>query len=149
LRLDPRVRLALYGVVAALFVTGAVWLVADQLKDTASSEAWQQLAATLLMCHGGAAMAMLMFLGALIPLHVVRAWRARKNRVTGTLMASLDAVLVATAFGLYYVASPTLRPWMSGLHIGFGLAMPLLFLVHVVTGRRRSAAANAIESQSS
>lgn len=149
MRLDPRVRLALYGVVAALFVTGAVWLVADQLKDTASSEAWQQLAATLLMCHGGAAMAMLMFLGALIPLHVVRAWRARKNRVTGTLMASLDAVLVATAFGLYYVASPTLRPWMSGLHIGFGLAMPLLFLVHVVTGRRRSAAANAIESQSS
>jgi hypothetical protein len=135
-RLDPPFRFAIYSAFAVLFVTGAAWLVADQLKETSRGEIWQQAAATLLMIHGGTAMLTLMLLGALFPLHIGRAWRARKNRATGIIMLAFNAVLIATAFGLYYVGSETLRPWASDLHIGFGLAMPLLLLVHIKTGRK-------------
>ena len=136
-RLEPPFRFAIYIAFAVLFASGAAWLVADQLKETSNGEIWQQSAAYLLMVHGGAAMVTLMLLGALFPLHIGRAWRARKNRASGIVMLAFNAVLIASAFGLYYLASEILRPWASDLHIGFGLAMPLLFLAHVTAGRRK------------
>jgi len=136
LRLDPRFRFSIYGAFAVLFVTGVGWLLADRMKDASSGEGWQLTAAYLLMLHGGAAMAMLMMLGALVPLHVRRGWRRRRNRTTGILMVAGNGVLILTAFGLYYLGSDMLRPWTSGIHIGIGLAVPLLFVVHVLVGRR-------------
>jgi hypothetical protein len=136
-RLDPPFRYAVYGAFAVLFASGAAWLVADRMKENSEAEIWQESAATLLMLHGGTAMLSLMLLGALIPVHIWRAWRAKKNRTTGIVMVACNAVLIATAFGLYYLSSEALRPWSSDVHIGFGLAVPLLMLVHVRAGRRQ------------
>jgi len=136
-RLEPPFRFAIYIAFAVLFASGAAWLVANRLKETSNGETWQQAAAYLLMVHGGAAMLTLMLLGALFPLHIGRAWRAKKNRATGIVML-FNAVLIATAFGLYYLASEILRPWASGVHIAFGLSLPLLFFVHIKTGRERA-----------
>ncbi len=137
MRIDPQFRWALYVACAVLFVTGAGWLVADAWKE--SADAWQEVAANLLMVHGGAAMVALMLLGALVPLHLRRGWRAKKNRMTGTLMAAANVVLIVTAFGLYYFGSDTVRPWTSRIHYGVGLALPILGLVHVLWGRRVTA----------
>jgi len=136
-RLDLPFRFAIYFAFATLFASGAAWLGADQMKESANGEIWQQAAAYLLKVHGGAAMLTVMLLG-VFPLHIGRAWRAKKNRATGIVMLACNAVLIATAFGLYYLASETLRPWASDLHIAFGLAIPLLFLAHVKAGRRRN-----------
>ena len=137
-RLDLPFRYAIYAAFAVLFASGAAWLVATQLKDTPDGDFWQQASSSLLMLHGGAAMLTLMLLGALFPLHIGRAWRARKNRTTGSVMVACNAALIATAFGLYYLGSEEIRPWASDIHIGFGLALPLLFLTHVKAGRKRS-----------
>ena len=134
MRLKPAFRFALYAAFAVLFVSGAAWLVADRLKE--SSELAQEAAADLLMVHGGAAMVALLLLGALVPLHVQRGWRAARNRIAGAAMVTFNSVLVVTAFGLYYAGSETLRPWMSDVHLWVGLAFPLLLLIHVVLGRR-------------
>ena len=134
--LDPRFRLALYGAFAVLFVTGAVWLVADQMKNSAEGETWQSISASLLMVHGGIAMVALVLLGALFPVHVRLGWRNRRNRVTGPTMIGLNAVLIITAFGLYYFGSENLRPWTSNIHIAVGFALPAMTLVHVLRGRR-------------
>jgi len=112
LRLEPSYRWTVYAVVVALFVTGAAWLIADALKECPDSDAWQEIGANLLMIHGAAAMAMLMVLGALFPLHVRRGWRARKNRVSGGAMMILNGLLIVTAFGLYYAGSDLVRPWL-------------------------------------
>ena len=138
LRLNPGFRIGLYADFALLFVTGAGWLVANWLKDGSGDDMWQESAAYLLMLHGGAAMAILMLLGALAPLHVERAWRSRRNRLTGTTMVASNAALIATAFGLYYLGAETFRSWASDLHIGIGLVLPVLLLVHVVVGKRIS-----------
>jgi cation transport ATPase len=135
-RLDPRFRASLYAVFALLTVTGVVWLLADWRKDPLAPDLWQEIAPLMLMLHGGAAMAALMLLGALVPLHVRRAWRSGRNRLTGPTMVAVNAVLIATAFGLYYAGSDTLRPWISDLHIVVGIVLPLALLVHVWRGRR-------------
>jgi hypothetical protein len=122
----------------SLFITGSAWLVADQLKNTSSGDGWQETAAYQLMIHGGAAMVTLMLLGAMVPMHVRGGWRNRKNRVTGTAMLSANAVLILTAFGLYYLGSDTFRSWVSGVHISVGLFLPILSLLHIFAGRRSS-----------
>ncbi len=136
LRLNRFFRFAVYTAFATLFVTGAAWLWADAMKDSTDGELWQARAANLLMVHGGAAMVALLFLGALFPLHVQRAWRARKNRMTGIVMGAAALVLIVTSFGLYYSASDTIRSWTSDVHIGFGLAWPALLVCHIWRGRR-------------
>ena len=71
-----------------------MWLLADQLKELASGEFWQEATANLLMVHGGAAMVTLLLLGALFPSHVARAWRSRLNprlgRDNGPLQCRAD-----------------------------------------------------------
>lgn len=136
MRLKSSFRYAIYAAFAVLFLTGAGWFAADWQKDVSSDEIWQQIAANMLMVHGGVAMLALMLLGALIPMHLLRAWRARKNRVTGSVVATVNAVLIVTAFGLYYLGSEMLRPWMSWIHIGAGLSLAVMFPLHIVRGRR-------------
>ena len=138
MRLDPRFRLALYAALACLLVTGAGWLAADRMMRHSSSpiEAWQTASAILLMLHGGLAMATLMLLGALFPLHMQRSWRSGRNRPTAAAMVAFNGTLVVTSFGLYYAGSETIRPWMSGIHTALGLLLPVLVLVHVAVGRR-------------
>jgi hypothetical protein len=137
-RLDPLFRAALYAAFGVLAVTGGLWLFADWHKDPSAPDGWHDMAASLLMIHGGAAMATLLLLGALIPLHVRRAWRSRRNRLTGPVMVGVNTLLIATAFGLYYAGSETLRPWISDAHWAVGLALPALLLAHVWLGRRSS-----------
>jgi hypothetical protein len=138
LRLDLYFRRTLYAVFAALFLTGLGWLWADRMKEAAAGDAWQKFAANLLMLHGGGAMLALMLLGALVPLHVQRGWRSHRNRLTGVAMLTFNGVLIATSFGLYYAGAEALRSWLGDVHIGVGLGLPVLFLIHILVGRRSS-----------
>jgi len=136
LRLEPGLRFCTYAVFATLLATGLVWLVADQLKASEGGELWQAIAANTLMLHGIAAMAGLILLGAMIPMHLRRSWRAGKNRISGAVMVAANAVLVITACGLYYAGSELLRTFVVDVHIAVGLALPALVAAHIVLGRR-------------
>jgi Na+-translocating ferredoxin:NAD+ oxidoreductase RnfE subunit len=142
MRLKSAFRVALYGTFALLFVSGVVWLLADKMKydAEADTEMWQQASSFLLTLHGGAAMVTLMLLGALGPMHVQR---ARTNRTTGIASITLYGLLIATAFGLYYLGSEAVRPWISYLHIAFGLAVPAVIVAHVMVGRASTATKKA------
>ena len=137
MRLKNTFRFALYGIVSLLFASGALWIYADQMKNNSepNTETWQQAAAFLLSLHGGAAMITLLLLGALGPMHVQRAWRAKKNRATGIASLAMYGLLISTAFGLYYIGSEALRPWISTIHIAFGLAVPVVVAAHIMVGR--------------
>jgi hypothetical protein len=135
LQLEPGLRFWSYAVFATLVTTGTIWLVADLLKDP-EGEIWQMIAANMLMLHGMTAMIALILIGVMIPLHVLRSWRAGKNRISGAVMIGANAVLVATAWGLYYAGSDLLRTVVADVHIAVGLALPVLAIAHVVLGRR-------------
>jgi hypothetical protein len=59
--------------------------------------------------------------------------RIAQNAETGQIGERPGSYLVNVG----YLASEILRPWASDLHVAFGLAVPLLFLAHVKTGRKR------------
>lgn len=129
MRLSRRFRWGFYAAFGTLLTSGCIWLALDQLALAPEARTW------LLMVHGGTAMLALLLLGALGPIHVRAAWGRGTNRATGIAMLALNGVLIATAFGLYYVGSEVVRNWTSVLHIGLGLGLPAVLLAHVARGR--------------
>ncbi len=136
MRLESGLRLGNYAVVATLTATGVIWLIADMLKASEDGELWQLIGANMLMLHGLGAMIALILLGAMIPMHLRRFWRAGKNRITGAAMVGTNAALMITAWGLYYAGSESLRTFVADVHIAVGIALPALVATHVVLGRR-------------
>src|SRR5215472_17660162 len=86
--------------------------------------------------HGAAAMAILVLVGMLLTGHVRSAWRARRNRANGSLFLGAFGILTITGYGLYYAGAESLRSWTSWIHLGLGLALPLLLILHIWLGKR-------------
>ena len=134
MRLDWRLRWAIYLDFTVLFATGAIIWGADPIRAWSGLEG---LTPVSLMIHGGFAMLALLAIGALIPIHALRGWRARRNRISGVTIAAVNAALVATAFGLYYLGGELARAWASTLHLWIGFALPVVVAWHVWRGRRQ------------
>lgn len=137
-RLPRWQRRAVYGAVGLLVVSGLLWLAAHYFMRPVGEfgavihplEPWS------MKLHGAAAMASLWLLGALLQVHIRRALLARRNLLAGWSMIAVFAALVVTGYALYYIAGEDSRPWWSTSHWLLGLLLPVLLLVHVVTGRR-------------
>jgi hypothetical protein len=127
-------RYSLYAVLALLFLSGAAWVYWNYL--VASPGDFETAAKSLaLKVHGAGAMAILVLIGMLLTSHVRFAWRARRNRGNGSLFLSAFAVLTVTGYGLYYAGGESLRVWTSWIHLGVGLALPLLLVLHIWLGK--------------
>jgi cation transport ATPase len=135
IRLKRLQRYFLYAVLALLFLSGVAWtywtyLAASPGDFETTGKAWA------MKIHGAGAMAVLVLIGMLLSAHVRFAWRARRNRANGSVFLSVFAVLTITGYGLYYAGDERLRAWTSWIHLGIGVALPILLLVHIFLGRR-------------
>ena len=141
LRIERWHRRSIYASIAALLLSGAAWLLAHYFfritgpfgESASPVEPWA------MKLHGATAMVMLFFLGSLMNAHIRRAIKAGRNQATGWGMIGTMVLLIVSAFGLYYIAGDSDRPAWSMLHWVLGLACGLLFILHVVIGRRRPA----------
>jgi hypothetical protein len=137
LRLERWQRRALYLTVILLTASGLLWLGAHYFlrpvtefgESVSPAEPWA------MKLHGAATMALLFLLGSLLNGHIRRALRIRRNLTSGWAMVAALAVLVATGYGLYYLAGEHSRPLWSLAHwiigIGFACGLPL----HIAIGR--------------
>lgn len=139
LRLSSRHRRWFYATTAVLFLSGAGWLASHAWNwRTFDEGAPNAVEPWLLKLHGAAAMATLVILGTLVPLHIRRGWVSRINRPTGAIMVGLAMLLVATGYGLYYAGGEAFRDFVAWVHDAIGLAAPLLLVWHIQSGRRRA-----------
>jgi hypothetical protein len=139
LRLERWHRRSIYACFAALTISGALWLVARYFMRPINQfgESIHPLEPLAMKFHGGAAMVMLFFLGSLMNAHIRRAIKARHNLGTGWSMIVTMLVLIASGFGLYYIAGEGDRSIWSLLHWLIGLGSTALFVVHVALGRTK------------
>lgn len=131
-------RRSVYATGILLLLSGAAWLVLHYFLRPASEfgESVNPLEPWTMKLHGAAAMASLFFAGSLLHMHVRRALRAGRNTVTGWAMIATLSILALTGYGLYYVAGESDRPLWSLLHWSVGFAVAVLFVAHVLVGRR-------------
>lgn len=137
LRVERWNRRSMYASVLLLLLSGAVWLIARHFLRPASQfgETIHPLEPWTMKIHGAGAMALLFFLGSLMNSHIRRAVKARRNLASGWAMILTMAVLVITAFGLYYLADEANRPIWSAIHWVVGLGLAGLIVAHVLIGR--------------
>lgn len=128
---------AVYTTVALVFFSGAAWAwlhhfghrIGEFGQTGHPLELWMQ------KLHGAAAMLALVLLGTLLPSHIQRAWRARRNLRTGISLFVIFAFLIGTGYALYYSGNECFRAWMSWSHLWVGLALPLIVALHVWRGK--------------
>jgi hypothetical protein len=127
-------------VLALLFFSGAAWAWFNYFltaEDVAAAKAWA------MKIHGAAAMATLVLIGTILTAHVRFAWRAKRNRGNGVLFLSTFGILTVTGYGLYYAGGERLWAWTSWIHLGVGLVVPILLVVHILLGKRTRAPSRA------
>lgn len=137
MRLNQRHERWLYMIGVLTFVSGLGWL-ADHYLFAGSADfgdAHAALEPWWLRLHGAAAMAGLVVLGSLLPGHIARAWRLRRNHRSGLLMLSLVVLLVVTGYGLYYAGDEETRPWISVVHWLAGMLAAAGLVLHVRLGK--------------
>jgi hypothetical protein len=140
-RLSRRHQAWIYGAGGVLFASGVLWLAlhyvwapSDEFGAGRSPlEAW------CLRIHGLATMLVLAAVGALVPIHIGRAWGMRRNRRSGGTMVGLFVTLALSGYMLYYAGDETLRPYISAIHWAVGLVGFPVLVWHVVSGRRLAA----------
>jgi hypothetical protein len=83
-----------------------------------------------LVAHGALAFASLWLMGFLWGAHVVKGWRLRRHRKTGSVLLAIMILLIASGYLLYYLPSDDLRGPTGVIHWVIGLMMPLALLAH-------------------
>jgi len=136
----------LYALGGALLLSGLGWITAHYLLAGNGfvagfefegvphpSELWW------LRLHGASMIGFLVAFGALLPGHVGRGWRGRRNRHSGIFMLAAVAALALSGYGLYYLGDEATRPWISAIHWMIGIAAGAGLVYHSVSIRRKSA----------
>ena len=138
IQLSKRHRWWLGSVGASLFLSGGLWLLLGWLleRGVGFTDYLRLFQSGLLKLHGAAAMALLVALGILIPTHIVRGWRARRNRTSGVVFLVAIGLLIVTGYGLYYFGSEYGRLVVRWIHLTVGFALPLFLVGHIWTGRK-------------
>ena len=133
---------AVYGATAALAVSGIIWLVLHYFLAVPGEFGPQihPLEPWMLRLHGAAAMAGLIIYGSLLPVHIRRAWSARRNIVLGIALVAFMLLLTVTGYLLYYAGDENTRPVISAAHWLLGLAVPAVLVWHIVSGRMQTRA---------
>lgn len=123
---------------AALFATGALWLVFHYFlrQHGEFGETPHPLEVWWLRLHGACAMLVLIVTGSLLPIHVRRGWHQRKNLLAGTVVVAILMLLIASGYALYYYGGEEARPLISALHWIVGLGAPVALIWHIARGRR-------------
>ena len=134
MRLALSLRLWLYASAVLLWASGTAWLFAHYFQSARSYPAG--LAAASMKIHGAAAMLLLVLAGVVVALHAPGAWRERKNRGSGLVMAAALIGLAVTGYLLYYAGGETARSLASVGHWLPGLVLPVIGLWHGLAGRR-------------
>ena len=135
---SPRLRNTFHVVFGLLFLSGAAWWALHRWGQVGGEfgprphplEPW------LIRLHGGTAMAVLVLLGLLLPVHVRRAWLVARNRVSGSVMLVLCLLLALSGWALYYAGGEATRAAAGRVHVVIGLTLPVFLLAHIAFGRR-------------
>jgi hypothetical protein len=139
-RIGTPARRALYATIAALTGSGIWWLAvhyaASVLAGTRDDFSRLAQEALALKVHGAAAFVTLFALGAMSAYHVRRGWALKRNRIMGSVLIAEFALLVASGYALYYLASDNSHAAISVLHWALGLVLAPMLILHIVTGRR-------------
>ena len=91
---------------------------------------------SILIAHGVTAYLFVVLFGAVMPVHIKSGWKSKRNRISGSLMIAVMALLLVSGLILYYGVDT--REAALWVHWVIGCGLVLLFPAHYLLGRRTS-----------
>ena len=139
-KLNQSLHCTLIGSSAALWITGAVWLILHNFAQVEGEFGIvpHLLEPVMLQLHGFVLIPALLSFGGILFGHIGNGWNYRKNKISGVIMLAALILLIGTGYVLYYTGSDIMRQASSLAHWITGLAAPLVFLKHSVKRVNRS-----------
>ena len=134
-RLGLYFRLLVYAGVLAVAISGICWillglgLTTDDFTNP--RHLWRH---RLLVSHGVAAYCLLWLVGSLFPRHQRGAWRARRNRASGSTLTIMLLILALGGLTLYYPPNEDWRNAISISHQILGVILVLALPLHAWLG---------------
>jgi hypothetical protein len=89
---------------------------------------------SILLVHGFASYFFVLLFGAVIPTHIKAGWKSKRNKISGSLMVLVMALLLLSGLFLYY--GDETRDAALWVHWVIGVGLVLLFPFHFISGRR-------------
>lgn len=89
----------------------------------------------LLKFHGGAAFFMMITYGYLLASHAPAGLQSKRERGLGISLLSVQALLIISAYYLYYGADADRRILVAWTHFSLGVAFPFIVILHIFIGR--------------
>ena len=131
---------SIYILSAIVFLSGMLWLYFYYFVRIEGEYGLQihPLQHTSLVVHGTSALFLLIGLGTVIPIHVVKSWKIKRNRKSGGFFLALFALLIVTGIGLYYLGGEFIRNVTSILHWVVGISFPLVLAAHIYLGKKKN-----------
>ncbi|MDD2701091.1 MAG: hypothetical protein PHH36_07605 [Sideroxydans sp.] len=135
-RLSPAARRTVLLCSIVVIASGIAWMVLGGLVDEQNySDPLHTLRHRMLVLHGVAAYVLVWMAGRLSNLHQQGNWRAHRNRGNGLLLTAVLALLAVSGLCLYYPPHEDWHETISRLHQGLGIALTLLFPLHLLVAR--------------
>jgi len=130
--LSRRRRWALYIIGSGIWLTGGVWLLFHYflVKQGEFGPTTNPFEPWWLKLHGAFAFAGVWLFGLLWGIHIAKLWPGKRKRWSGGILTAVFFVLILSGYLLYYVGDDRIRPLISAVHWGIGLACPIFFVWH-------------------
>ena len=137
IRLSKVHELIIYLIAVIVITSGFLWLYFDFFirVETEFSLLVHPLQNTFLILHGTSSIFFLIALGSVLPIHVLKAWKTKNNRLSGGFFLLLFTILIFTGIGLYYSGVEENRQFLSILHWVIGILFPVFFVIHIYFGK--------------
>ena len=137
IRLSKIHELIIYLIAVIVIISGFLWLYFDFFirVETEFSLLVHPLQNTFLILHGTSSIFFLIALGSVLPIHVLKAWKTKNNRLSGGFFLLLFTILILTGIGLYYSGVEENRQFLSILHWVIGILFPVFFVIHIYFGK--------------
>ena len=137
IRLNKVHEFIIYLISVIVVISGFLWLYFDFFirVETEFSLQVHPLQNTFLILHGSSSMIFLIALGSVLPIHVLKAWKTKNNRLSGGFFLLLFTILILTGIGLFYSAVEDNRRILSVLHWVIGILFPIFFVIHIYFGK--------------
>lgn len=123
---------------AALFLTGVVWLVFEhyvRLETDFGPSRWARQA-TILQLHGWLSAFAIFLLGSVTAIHVIPQFNRGKKLKSGGPLFLITVFLSLSGIALYYISHEDFRRFVAIAHWAIGLSIPTLIATHVIKGAR-------------
>ena len=127
----------IYLIAVIVIISGFLWLYFDFFirVETEYSLQVHPLQNTFLILHGTSSIIFLIALGSVLPIHVLKAWKTKNNRLSGGCFLLLFTILILTGIGLYYSGVEENRRIFSISHWVIGILFPVFFVIHIYFGK--------------